>query len=382
LSHPLFEVTDLRVAVFDQARAVRGISGPTSDAGEQLSEGWVEVIPSVSYSVDAGESLAMVGESASGKSLSLMGAFGLLAPGARVIGGMTRYGDLLHRPAGAVRDLTVPISRKERRKDKKKARVAGTVLDDHGDDAWAHAMGTDIGFLFQNPIASWTPVEVIGTQSGEALGYHSDLTQAEIDERVFDALGEVKLPKSSRLFNAFSNELSRGMAQRAMLAAALTKAPHLLIADEPLNGLDAPVAAAIMDLVLDMRDKGGMAMVVVTHDLGAVARVADRIAVVYSGVIIEQGTATEIYHNPKHPYTSGLIGSIPGASTGRLRHIEGEAPRLVDTDWSQCVFVDRCEFATDVCREYAPEPQTIGSTTVSCHHATRLDLPGIANRER
>ncbi|MCB1246741.1 MAG: ABC transporter ATP-binding protein, partial [Acidimicrobiia bacterium] len=219
---------------------------------------------------------------------------------------------------------------------------------------------------------------VIGTQSGEALGYHSDLSLEEIDRRVYDALGDVKLPKSNRLYNAFSSELSRGMAQRAMLAAALTKAPSLLIADEPLNGLDAPVAAAIMDLVIDMRDRGGMSMVVVTHDLAAVARVADRIAVVYSGIIIEEGTATDLFHRPKHPYTAGLIGSIPGLSSGRLRHIEGEAPRLVDTDRSGCVFVDRCGHATDLCRTLPPEPQMIGTTTVRCHHATRLDLKGVS----
>lgn len=380
MPQPLFEVTNLRVAVYDQERALRGLSGPVSEAGEQLSAGWVEVIPSMSYHVAAGESLALVGESASGKSLTLMGAFGLLSPGARVIGGETRYGDAVYRPAGAVRDLTVPASRKERRKDKKKARVAGTVLDDHGDDEWARQVGTDIGFMFQNPIASWTPVEVIGTQSGEALEYHSDLSDEDINDRVFDALGEVKLPKSQRLFNAFSNELSRGMAQRAMLAAALTKAPHLMIADEPLNGLDAPVAAAIMELVLDMRDKRGMAMVFVTHDLAAVARVADRVAVVYSGVVIEEGTTTDIFHHPRHPYTSGLIGSIPGMSAGRLKHIEGEAPRLIDTDRSRCVFVERCGFATDVCRTSQPEPRSIGSTTVACHLTTELELPGVSAR--
>ena len=119
------------------------------------------------------------------------------------------------------------------------------------------------------------------------------------------------------------------MAQRAMLAAALTKSPHLLIADEPLNGLDAPVAAAIMDLILDMRDRRGMAMIVVTHDLAAVARVADRIAVVYGGVIIEEASAADIFHQPRHPYTSGLIGSIPGVTLDRLRSIPGEA-----RDWS------------------------------------------------
>jgi len=382
MSQPLFEVTNLRVAVFDPDRAIAGLPGPVLDSGEELAPGWVEVIPSLSYSVDEGESLAMVGESASGKSLTLMGAFGLLSPGAKVIGGTTRYGELTNQPAGDVRDPAEKLTRKERKEQKRKVRVAGTVMDEHGDEEWAEMMGTDVGFLFQNPIGAWMPVEVIGSQSGEALGYHSDLTAEEIEERVYDALGEVKLPKSSRMFNAFSVELSRGMAQRAMLAAALTKSPSLMIADEPLNGLDAPVAAAIMDLVLDMRDKRRMAMVLVTHDLAAVARVADRIAVVYSGLIIEEASADAIFHRPKHPYTSGLIGSIPGISSDRLRHIPGEAPRLVDTDRTACVFVDRCDFAVDACRASQPPLIEYDGGRVACHRWTELDLPGVGRREK
>jgi oligopeptide/dipeptide ABC transporter ATP-binding protein len=327
----------------------------------------------MSYSVDEGESLALVGESASGKSLTLMGPFGLLSPGAKVIGGETRYRDLTYRPGGAIFDP----EKKRSRADRKRAGVAGTIIDDMGDTEWAKEIGTDVGFLFQNPIGSWTPVEVIGTQSGEALDYHSDLTPDEINERVYDALGEVKLPKTSRLFNAFSNELSRGMAQRAMLAAAITKTPHLLIADEPLNGLDASVAAAIMDLIVDMRDKRDMAIVLVTHDLAAVARIADRVGVVYGGVMIEHASTTDIFHSPKHPYTSGLIGSIPGIGPGRLRHIEGEAPRLVDTPRDRCVFADRCDYVIDVCRTTVPPIRRVDGTDVACHRATELELPGV-----
>ncbi|MGI9666082.1 MAG: oligopeptide/dipeptide ABC transporter ATP-binding protein, partial [Acidimicrobiia bacterium] len=223
---------------------------------------------------------------------------------------------------------------------------------------------------------SWTPDHVIGAQAGEALDFHSDLSQEEIEQRVFDALGEVKLPASRRLFGAYRHQLSRGMAQRAMLAAALTKAPLLMIADEPLNGLDPPVAAAIMDLLKDMQEKRSMAMIVVTHDLAAVASLADRVAVLYSGEIIEEAPAAHLYHHPKHPYTAGLIGSIPGVTAGRLRHIPGEAPRLTDTDWSRCVFVDRCEYATDVCAT-PPQQQVIDETTVACHHAAELDLKGL-----
>lgn len=182
---------------------------------------------------------------------------------------------------------------------------------------------------------------MIGEQAGESLAAHSDLTTEEIESRVFAALGEVELPRSRRLFGAFRHELSRGMAQRAMLAAAITKAPALLVADEPLTGLDPPVAAAIMKLIKDMQAKRTMAMIIVTHDLAAVAGLADRVAVIYGGIIVEEGPVVEIYHRPRHPHTAGLIGSIPGIRPGRLRSISGEAPRLVDIDRTKCVFVDR-----------------------------------------
>ena len=370
---PLFEVDNIRVAVFDQDSAVRAVPGPVAETGEQLGAGWIEVLTGVSFSVHEGEVLALIGESASGKSLALMAGFGLLAPGARVLGGTVRYRGHEYRPGGSPPEEGKKRSRKER----KKLRTMGTVVGDYDDEEWAELVGTDIGFMFQNPIGSWTPVYQIGEQAGEALDFHSELSQDEIEERVFDALGEVRLPKSRRLFGAYSNQLSRGMAQRAMLAAALTKAPHLLIADEPLNGLDPSVAAAIMDLVRDMQKKRNMAMVVVTHDLAAVASIADRVAVLYGGEIIEEASAIDLYHRPKHPYTSGLIGSIPGVTSGRLQHIPGEAPRLVDIDHSICVFADRCGHAFERCSTTKPDIERVDGSLVACLRGTELDLPGV-----
>ena len=382
MSRPLFEVSHLRVAAFDAElsitafnpeRSLRNLPGPVTDAGEHLSPGWVEVLPDMSFSVHSGEVLALVGESGSGKSLALMGGFSLLSQGTRVLGGNTRFEDATFLPGGE----TVVSDSKRSRKQRKESRVAGTVVSDYSDDDWARIVGTRIGFMFQNPVGSWTPDLIIGEQTGESLAAHSDLTTEEIEARVFDALGEVELPRSHRLFGAFRHELSRGMAQRAMLAAAITKTPSLLIADEPLNGLDPPVAAAIMELLKDMQVRRKMAMIIVTHDLAAVAGLAGRVAVVYGGIIVEEGPVAEIYYHPKHPYTAGLIGSIPGIRPGRLRSIRGEAPRLVDVDRTKCVFVDRCDFATEVCHMNQPEARLLGDSIVACHHATPVGYPGV-----
>jgi oligopeptide/dipeptide ABC transporter ATP-binding protein len=150
-----------------------------------------------------------------------------------------------------------------------------------------------------------------------------------------------------------------------------------MIADEPLNGLDPSVAASIMDLIRAMQRKRGMAMIVVTHDMAAVASLADRVTVLYGGEIVENASVNDVYHHPKHPYTSGLIGSIPGAGNHRLRFIPGEAPRLVDIDHARCVFADRCGYVTEVCRTSPPPSLTIDGATVACHHAASLDLPGL-----
>lgn len=372
MPRPLFEVTDLRVAVQDKDRAVRGVPGPYTESFEQLPDGWVEVIPGASFSVDEGEVLAIIGESASGKSLLLMGAFGLLAPGSRVIGGDVRYRDASYKPGGIVKD-----PQKRTRRERREASRAGTVTAEFDQPEWPKIIGSEVGFIFQNPIGALAPQHVVGAQTGEALEVHSDLTHEEIEARVYDALGEVKLPTSKRFFGAYRHQLSRGMAQRTMLAAALTKAPKLLIADEPLNGLDTSVAAAIMELIRDMQRKRAMAMVIVAHDLAAVASLADRVAVVYGGEIIEVAPAAELYHHPQHPYTSGLIGSIPGLGGERLRPIPGESPALIDVDHSRCVFADRCEHATGICTATPPVLERVGGSTVACHHAAVLDLPGI-----
>lgn len=375
---PLLQVDNLRVAVADQDAAVRlDRPPPERDDGRFLPSGWVEVVPGVSYRVASGEVLALIGESASGKSLTLLGPFGLLGPGARAIGGRTTFDGRSFHPAGAPTGDSATTTRRRRRSRRRAAGVAGSVLADYEDDEWRRAVGSEIGFLFQDPIAAWTPVYRIGEQAGEVLEEHTELSRSEITERVIDALGEVQLPNTGRFFTAFREQISRGQGQRAMLAAALITAPRLLIADEPLTGLDAPVAASIMELIRDLRAKRGMAMVIVTHDLAVVARLADRVAVVYGGRIVEEGTTSDIFRHPKHPYTAGLLHSIPAFATGRLQPIPGEAPRLAEVPRGCCAFAERCPFVIDRCRHFEPLLEPIAESAAACHRKTELSLSGV-----
>lgn len=302
----------------------------------------VRVIDGVTFAVAPGESLALVGESASGKSLMVMGAIDLLGAGARVTGGTTTF--------------------------------EGQVLQDLVDADWRRLVGMGIGVLLQDAIGSWDPLDFMGYQSGEVLMEHTDLTDEEIARRVGDALGEVGLHKG-RHFSAFAHEVSRGQAQRAMLAATLLSAPRLLIADEPLSGLDVTVARAVLDLIDALRTRRGMGLVLVTHDLAVVAAVADRVAVIYGGAIVEQGPVVDLYGRPRHPYTEGLLGSIPALGR-RLVPIEGESPDLWDLP-TGCAFRTRCPYAVDRCRVERPRARAVDRVEVACHRAEELTLLGV-----
>jgi oligopeptide/dipeptide ABC transporter ATP-binding protein len=221
-------------------------------------------------------------------------------------------------------------------------------------------------------------VYIIGEQSGEVLEAHTDMALGEIEERVRELLGEVKLP-SQRKFSSFAGELSRGEAQRAMLAAALVKGPSLLIADEPFSGLDPPVAQGISDLIRNMQRRRGMAMVMVNHNLAQVASLADRLAVMYGGRIVEEAPVGTIYRTPRHPYTEGLLGSIPWPGVERLRPIGGEIPRLIEMTPAECSFADRCPYVEDRCRAAVPPLEAVeGGGRVACRRFDELDLRGVS----
>lgn len=343
-----FSVESLSIGV---ARAALGKAHPESSSAEQ-NDKWLELVTDVSFHVDRGEVLALVGESGSGKSLMLMGSIGLLPPGLTTLRGDTTF-------------LGKPLKLSHKRSDS---------LAELKDPEWRSLVGMGIGVLFQDPIGSWNPLELIGEQSGEVLRTHEDLSEDEIKSRVLDLLGDVHLAKR-RKFSSMPHEMSRGEAQRAMLAAALLSEPTLLIADEPLTGLDVTVARGVLDVIDRLRAERGMAMILVTHDLAVVAGVADRVGVVYGGEIIEMATTTDLYKNPKHPYTDGLLGSLPGFGK-RLRPIEGDAPELDET-WVGCSFAPRCGFAIDRCRVEAPAARQVEGSMVRCHRAEELDLVGI-----
>lgn len=371
---PLLSVDHLDVAVYDAEAAHRREDHRLTEGpgGRPLPPGWVHVVRDVSFSVNREEVLAFVGESGSGKSLTVMGSLGLLAPGARTIGGsVALLGHRVDLWATALERGRRDTWRERRRRKKRMRAFMGELLDPQ----WRHLMGMEVGVLFQDAVASWDPTSVIGRQSGEALEAHTDLGREEIEQRVLDALGDVKLPK--RGFSAFRHELSRGQAQRAMLAAALVKAPSLLIADEPLSGLDASVASAILDLIDDMRHKRGLGMIIVTHDLATVAAVADRVAVVYGGRIVEEGRVDDIFHRPVHPYTEGLLGSIPVLGGGRLRPIEGSPPKLVEVRHDRCAFAPRCPYAEPRCLDGAPPLAKVHQSRSACIRANELLLRGV-----
>ncbi len=330
----------------------------------------MRVVSGLSFNVAAGEVVAIVGESGAGKSIAALGALGLLAPGAVVVGGTVRFDGVQLRPT---RRLEQKRSRWWRRNRDRKRR---SFMEELMDSDYRQVLGTRIGVLFQDAIASWEPTTMIGDQAGEALEEHTDMTRGEIADRVLDALGELQLPKVNK-YLSFRHELSRGQAQRAMIAAALVKGPDLLIADEPLSGLDAPVAAAVLDILRDLKNRRHMAMVLITHDLATVASTADRVMVMYGGRVVEQGPVAEIFYRPGHPYTEGLLGSVPSLSGKRLVSIRGDPPRIQDIEPDACAFAPRCPYAVEACVAGRPELRPARGTATACFRADEIDLAGV-----
>ena len=285
----------------------------------------VRAVDGISYSVDRGQVLGIVGESGSGKSVSNLTIMGLTR---------SQSADISGRAVFEGRDLLTLRNEEMRR-----------------------VRGDDIAMIFQDPLSSLHPFYKVGRQLVEAIRAHRDVSKAQALDRAIDLLGLVGIPEPRQRVDHYPHEFSGGMRQRAMIAMALSNEPKVLIADEPTTALDVTVQAQILDLIARLKDELGMAVIIITHDLGVVAEMADEIAVMYAGRIVEQAPADTIFGAPEHPYTWGLLNSIPRLDTPReedLVPIPGRPPSLITLP-SGCHFHPRCPYVRDRHRKIDPE---------------------------
>ncbi len=311
---------------------VRGLSVRPDGAARDLVEG-------LHFTVHPGETLCVVGESGCGKSLTALALMGLLpTPPLRLTGGSARFEG---------RDL-LALSQSE----------------------LSRLRGDRLAMIFQEPMSALNPALRIGEQIAEAVRRHRGLGRAEARARALEMLCRVRIPAPEKRLDEFPHQLSGGMRQRAMIAMALANDPALLIADEPTTALDVTIQAQILDLMRHLRDDTGAAMIMITHDLGVVAEMADSVAVMYAGVIVEKGPAAAIFDDPQHPYTIGLMSSMPafGEMRDRLVTIPGIVPGPAEMP-AGCRFASRCPFRVDACAETPPLRDLSPGHGVACWRA-------------
>ncbi|MCZ6522999.1 MAG: ABC transporter ATP-binding protein [Alphaproteobacteria bacterium] len=324
----LLEIEDLRTQFFTSAGTVRAVDG-------------------ISYDVEKGETVAIVGESGCGKSVSALSILRLVPdPPGRIVGGSIRFQgrDLLGLDDAEIRKVR----------------------------------GRHIAMVFQEPMTSLNPVLTIGLQLTETLEHHLNLSRAEARARALELLGMVGISDPERRLAQYPHHLSGGMRQRVMIAMALCCEPELIIADEPTTALDVTIQAQILELMKDLTRRLGVALVLITHNLGVVARYADRVNVMYAGKIVERGSAREIYHDPRHPYTLGLLNSVPRLDQPRKKKLEpivGQPPDLARLD-DGCAFRPRCSYAVERCAVEVPplEPAVEGHLS-ACWRKNELGRP-------
>ena len=286
--------------------------------------GQVQALDGVSLSLNAGETLAVVGESGSGKSVTALSILGLLGDSGRVSDGSIEFG--------------------------------GEDLTKVSDQRLREIRGNQIAFIFQEPMSSLNPVLTIGTQVAEPIWLHHKKSWSEAFEQAGELLQRVAIPDAVKRLEDYPHQFSGGMRQRVMIAMALACQPKLIIADEPTTALDVTVQAQILSLLRNLTKEANSSLILITHDLGVVARYADNVAVMYGGRVVETASARELYKNPQHPYTEGLMASIPkldGDPGSRLYTIEGQPPDLSNLP-SGCSFHPRCPYAQDKCTMTKP----------------------------
>jgi len=319
----LFEIRDLRVSL------------PT---GHELVRG-------VTLSVEAGKVLGVVGESGSGKSISMLASIGLTPRHARVSGSV---------------------------------RLSGEEILGASPSKLRRIRGAEIGMVFQDPLTALNPVIRIGDQIAEAVRlHHPDLSRAAALDRALELLDLASVPQPTRRARQYSHELSGGMRQRAMIAMAVANSPKVLIADEPTTALDVTVQAQIMEVLSRLRETLGLALVLITHDMGLIAGVADRVAVMYCGRVVETGSVENLFEAARHPYTRGLLGCLPKVegSNQKLVPISGNPPSPASRP-SGCPFHPRCPLAQALCATEEPVLRDVDETKTACHFAELLREPG------
>jgi peptide/nickel transport system ATP-binding protein len=311
VANPLLTVADLKTYFFTRNGTAKAVDG-------------------VSFAIARGETLAIVGESGCGKSMTALSLMRLVAdPPGRIVGGEVVLDgvDLLKLPEDEMRAMR----------------------------------GRDISMIFQEPMTSLNPVMTIGRQIGEVLTMHTKMSRDELQTKIVEMLALVRIPEPAQRAKEYPHQLSGGMRQRAMIAMALACSPKVLLADEPTTALDVTIQAQILELIIDLQRRLGTAVILITHDLGVVAEVAQRVIVMYAGRKVEEASAEDLFADPLHPYTQGLMASIPrlglmrgeGAETGRLQEIPGIVPPLYSLP-KGCVFAPRCPRADDKCNSAFP----------------------------
>ena len=316
---PLLEITDLKTQFSTRAGLVRAVDG-------------------VSFSIDRGELLGLVGESGCGKSITALSIMRLISPPGQIVGGSIAFNgeELISATPARLRELR----------------------------------GNDLAMIFQDPMTSLNPVYSVGDQIAEALRLHRGLSRKEARVAAIEAMREVAIPSPETRVDDYPHQLSGGMRQRIMIAMALACDPELLIADEPTTALDVTIQAQILELLNELRRTRDLAVLLITHDLGVVAEVADRVCVMYTGKIVEESRVDEIFAAPKHPYTQGLLKSVPKLSAGgrraeRLSTIEGTVPTPTELP-PGCHFAPRCPQRMPECEKGTIPFFTVGATKVRC----------------
>lgn len=302
-------------------------------------EGVVKSVDGVSFSVDKGEILGVVGESGCGKSIISMSIMQLIGKPGKIVNGEIDFKgeNLLNKDKEEMRKIR----------------------------------GKEIAMIFQEPMTSLNPVYTVGQQIMEAVLIHEDMTKEQARERAIQMLDLVKIPDAEKRLNSYPHEFSGGMRQRVMIAMALSCNPEFLICDEPTTALDVTIQAQILNLINELKEKTGTAVMMITHDLGVISEVADNVMVMYAGQVVEYTDVDTVFEKPLHPYTQGLISCIPklGGQEEKPSTIKGMVPSFNDMP-EGCLFCPRCEYAKDICRKERPELVDLDGHQVRCFKYT------------